>query len=284
MLWDAIFGIGDNLKFTYYIVVAMLIHIRDRLLSNDYTTCLTLLMRYPINVDVGLIVRHALYMCEPDKYQCPPNAFVYVISSMKQRQISAARVYQQRVPGSPRRVTTKQPTAVQKKPQSEDGVVDGFLLDDPNVLKMELNDAYSLMSVTRLKLLQYLSVLRKHIPGNQVDELHQTLDGIEELCSLLKPQHEYLLDDGMPVEAAFEADDDDFVSIKPERSFPIAKKVNTGAAYEMPNNKVSRAASHLLQKNRREVEMNLIRSSVLGCVDDGRYPQENPIAECFDSD
>jgi TBC1 domain family member 5 len=30
VIWDSIFGIGDGLKFTYYIVVAMLIHIRDR--------------------------------------------------------------------------------------------------------------------------------------------------------------------------------------------------------------------------------------------------------------
>ncbi|KAG5671197.1 hypothetical protein PVAND_001408 [Polypedilum vanderplanki] len=93
ILWDAIFGVGENLKFTYYIVVAMLIHIRDRLLSNDYTSCLTLLMRYPTNADVSLIIRHALYMCEPEKYQCPPNAFVYVINSMKQRQNYPTRIY-----------------------------------------------------------------------------------------------------------------------------------------------------------------------------------------------
>lgn len=30
LLWDAIFGCGEDLEFTYYIVVAMLIHVRDR--------------------------------------------------------------------------------------------------------------------------------------------------------------------------------------------------------------------------------------------------------------
>ena len=30
VLWDAIIGVGDNLKFTYYILVAMLIRIRDK--------------------------------------------------------------------------------------------------------------------------------------------------------------------------------------------------------------------------------------------------------------
>lgn len=30
VMWDAIIGVGDNLKFTYYILVAMLIRIRDK--------------------------------------------------------------------------------------------------------------------------------------------------------------------------------------------------------------------------------------------------------------
>jgi hypothetical protein len=30
ILWDAIFGVGEDLVFTYYIVVAMLIHVRDK--------------------------------------------------------------------------------------------------------------------------------------------------------------------------------------------------------------------------------------------------------------
>jgi hypothetical protein len=28
ILWDAIFGVGENLALTYFIVVAMLVHIR----------------------------------------------------------------------------------------------------------------------------------------------------------------------------------------------------------------------------------------------------------------
>lgn len=36
VLWDAIFGVGDDLILTYYIVVAMLIHVRDkRKLNNE---------------------------------------------------------------------------------------------------------------------------------------------------------------------------------------------------------------------------------------------------------
>ncbi|KAG5671198.1 hypothetical protein PVAND_001409 [Polypedilum vanderplanki] len=145
------------------------------------------------------------------------------------------------------------------------------------------------MAVSRLKLLQYLSILRKYIPGNQIDELHQTLDGIEELCSLLKPKNQHLFNDtsnALPVEVAFEADDDEVLNenavsasnslnATSQRTFPIAKRSNS-VTYEVPNVRVNRHTNHLLQKNRKEVEMDLIRSSVIGCVDLSQYPQENP--------
>ncbi|XP_055605777.1 TBC1 domain family member 5-like isoform X2 [Uranotaenia lowii] len=65
LLWDAIFGEGEQLELINFIVVAMLIRIRDKLIYSDYTTCLTFLMRYPTNVDVSLIIRHALHMKSP---------------------------------------------------------------------------------------------------------------------------------------------------------------------------------------------------------------------------
>lgn len=44
------------------------------------------------------------------------------------------------------------------------------------------------MTISRLKLIQYLAVFRKHIPGDSTHELHQTMDGIEEV-SLIKSNH-----------------------------------------------------------------------------------------------
>lgn len=41
ILWDAILGVGDDLEFTYYIVVAMLIHVRDKRESTKYLNCFT---------------------------------------------------------------------------------------------------------------------------------------------------------------------------------------------------------------------------------------------------
>lgn len=278
-----------------------------------------MLMRYPQNADVMLIVRHALYMKSPEKYQCPPNAFVYVVNSMKQRHkikqsptrtIPHSRIfppsslaamaianaeYRSRPATLPHRKSSdeiRQETAkvtvqqVKKTHVQDDGIVDGYSLDDPEVLKMELQDSYNIMAVSRIKLLQYLTVLRKHIPGNQVDEIHQTLDGIEELCSLLKPKHQYLFNIAAPVDPAFEADDEDTLegsamSISAPRSFPLSvKNLNKQTEpYEVPNNRVSKNTGQLLQRHKREVEMNVIRHSAVGCLDPSQYPQNDPVGE-----
>lgn len=286
-------------------------------ISSDYTSCLTLLMRYPQNADVMLIIRHALYMKSPEIYQCPPNAFVYVVNSMKQqhkfkqsptRAIPHSRIFppsslaamaianatdyhrkpanlqhqksSEEIRQETAKVTVQQ---VKKTHVQDDGIVDGYSLDDPEVLKMELQDSYNIMAVSRIKLLQYLTVLRKYIPGNQVDELHQTLDGLEELCSLLKPKHQYLFNVAAPVDPAFEADDDDTLegAMALPRSFPLSvKKPNKPTEpYEVPNNRVSKNASQLLQRNKREVEMDVIRHSAVGCLDPSQYPQNDPVGE-----
>lgn len=275
-------------------------------------------MRYPQNADVMLIIRHALYMKSPDKYQCPPNAFVYVVNSMKQqhkikqsptRTIPHSRIFppsslaamavvnavdyrskpaslqHQKSSDEIRQETAKVTVQQVKKTHvQDDGIVDGYSLDDPEVLKMELQDSYNIMAVSRIKLLQYLTVLRKYIPGNQVDELHQTLDGIEELCSLLKPKHQYLFNIAAPVDPAFEADDDDTLeggAMAMPRSFPLSvKKLKKETEpYEVPNNRVSKNASQMLQQNKKEVEMDVIRNSAVGCLDPSQYPQNDPVGE-----
>lgn len=281
-------------------------------------------MRYPQNADVMLIIRHALYMKSPDRYQCPPNAFVYVINSVKQNHkvkqsptrpstksekfphtkifpvsaigamaianaadIRAKQEMQRKASEEIRHETAKVTVQQVKKTHSkdDDGIVDGYLLDDPEVLKMELQDSYNIMAVSRIKLLQYVSTLRKYIPGNQVDEIHQTLDGIEELCSLLKPKHQYLFNVAAPVDPAFEADDEDFgddaaIALSP-RSFPLSvKKTNKQTEpYEVPNNRVSKNTSRLLSRNRKEVEMNVIRQSAVGFPNTSQYPKNDPVGE-----
>lgn len=53
------------------------------------------------------------------------------------------------------------------------------------VLKMQLQNALTVMTITRSKLIKYLAVFRKHIPGDSLHELHQTINGIEEVKSIL---------------------------------------------------------------------------------------------------
>lgn len=60
------------------------------------------------------------------------------------------------------------------------------LLQSSEVLKIQLQNAHTVMTITRLKLIQYLTVFRKHIPGDSTHELHQTMDGIEEVRQLFE--------------------------------------------------------------------------------------------------
>jgi len=46
---------------------------------------------------------------------------------------------------------------------------------------MELQHAHNIMTISRMKLLKYITVLRKHIPGNLIDDANQALDGMEEV-------------------------------------------------------------------------------------------------------
>lgn len=291
-------------------------------------------MRYPQNADVGLIIRHALYMKSPDIYQCPPNAFVYVINSMKQQhKMRHSLSTPSRQAAKPRPIPERRPAFSYTKifpvsavgamaianvadlrvseeirknamedlqretqeitvhqigkvgSQDNEGIVDGYFVDSPEVLKGELQESYNIMAVSRLKLLQYLTTLRKHIPGNRIDEYSQALDGIEELCSLLNPQRKNFFNAVAPVDAAVEADDEDFIEVEaamalPSRSIPVRVKSsnNQTEAYEVPNNRVGKNARRMLS-NRREVEMNVIPPSTIGSLDKTRYPQNDPVGE-----
>eukprot|EP00795_Rhopilema_esculentum_P014484 gene14484-5547_t len=59
-LWDAMFADGRTLDLADFVFIAMLMHIRNFLLKNDYTACLMQLMKYPASVDAKMILRKAL--------------------------------------------------------------------------------------------------------------------------------------------------------------------------------------------------------------------------------
>lgn len=70
-LWDTIFADSISLDLADYIFAAMLVAIRDRLLSSDNSQCLSLLMRYPEDVDVFYVVKLALHFRDHYKYPRP---------------------------------------------------------------------------------------------------------------------------------------------------------------------------------------------------------------------
>lgn len=61
-----------------------------------------------------------------------------------------------------------------------------LVLQSSDVLKIQLQNAHTVMTIARLKLIQYLAVFRKHIPGDSTHQLHQTMDGIEEVNIIQK--------------------------------------------------------------------------------------------------
>ncbi|CAL1537822.1 unnamed protein product [Lymnaea stagnalis] len=73
MLWDAIFGDGIGFDLVDYIFVAMLLYIKDVLLTSDYATCLTALMKYPPVSDVHYFVVKARWLREPNQQPRPPS-------------------------------------------------------------------------------------------------------------------------------------------------------------------------------------------------------------------
>lgn len=199
-------------------------------------------MKYPSDIEISSIIRHALHMKTPKKYERPLDAFLSVTQSplkvptttsplhtAKQASTTLPRNYKtmqpstssqlnhERVRASMARVnginSVSARAAIQIAAQNHNlgeqdpEIIDGYMENDPEVVGVALQHAHTIMSLSRKKLIQYLSVLRKNIPGNSVDEIHQALDGIEELCSLLKSRYNTPYRTPGPVEAALEADE-----------------------------------------------------------------------------
>ncbi|XP_064644321.1 TBC1 domain family member 5-like isoform X8 [Lineus longissimus] len=73
VIWDAIFADSIAFDLVDYIFVAMLLYIRDLLLTSDYPSCLGILMRYPAVGDVHYLIDKAMYLRDPNIHPRPPN-------------------------------------------------------------------------------------------------------------------------------------------------------------------------------------------------------------------
>ncbi|XP_058058984.1 TBC1 domain family member 5 isoform X2 [Anopheles bellator] len=345
LLWDAIFGESYDLGLINFVVVAMLIRIRDKLIYSDYTTCLSYLMRYPTNIDISLVIRHALHMKSPKLYERPIGAMVFLSSpkhqltqplqtairskatetnphkystlpTVHQRRAQLAVDHplqsrssqveeRQRTNSLPRNsasvrkatagelrqaacLATKK--AITKSAQTEmrdPTITDGYREDDPELLQIELQNTYNIMSVGRAKLLQYLTVLRRNMPqSNPHDEVQQSLEGIEEICSLLKPRYDTVFRVPAPIDAATEANEDPQQKVaqmyRPASANADCRRNSASqppTQYEIPEDRYSKIATKKLA-NRKEVEMNVFSNDCADQrrrMDDKDLPNANPL-------
>ncbi|XP_040585117.1 TBC1 domain family member 5 isoform X2 [Mesocricetus auratus] len=83
VVWDALFADGLSLSLVDYVFIAMLLYIRDALISSNYQTCLGLLMHYPLIGDIHSLILKALFLRDPKRnprpvtYQFRPNLDYY---------------------------------------------------------------------------------------------------------------------------------------------------------------------------------------------------------------
>uniref|UniRef100_A0A1B6DKW6 Rab-GAP TBC domain-containing protein n=1 Tax=Clastoptera arizonana TaxID=38151 RepID=A0A1B6DKW6_9HEMI len=198
VLWDAIFSEGTKFHLVNYIVVAMLKAIRHQLLSSDYTDCLTLLMHYPTIMDISYIIDTALHLKDPKAFSKPTMTPFPQFPSPSHPE---GRIIKEtnkppdkgkkplRIPNSTSQVnlrtkkTSKQTlgrNAQANMSVSDSLVIDGYRLDDPALVRGELQHAHAVMSLCRLKLAQYYSVLEKYISEDNIPA-QQALTGIHEV-------------------------------------------------------------------------------------------------------
>ncbi|KAM6224481.1 TBC1 domain family member 5 isoform 2-T2 [Rhynchocyon petersi] len=71
VVWDALFADGLRLGLVDYVFIAMLLYIRDALISSNYQTCLGLLMHYPPIGDVHSLILKALFLRDPKRNPRP---------------------------------------------------------------------------------------------------------------------------------------------------------------------------------------------------------------------
>ncbi|XP_051526365.1 TBC1 domain family member 5-like isoform X2 [Myxocyprinus asiaticus] len=73
VVWDALFADSITLDLVDYVFVAMLLYIRDALITSNFQTCLGLLMHYPPIGDIHSLLLKALFLRDPKNNPRPVN-------------------------------------------------------------------------------------------------------------------------------------------------------------------------------------------------------------------
>lgn len=220
-------------------------------------------MKYPANVDINFILKHALYMYFPKPL--PVNTWTSSdLVKYKTKQIKPSTVgprsRNNSLPDSSKPLLKKTPPSLSdlqlrqaKKMaqfnhlQSTTGangvVINGISENSKELMNLELRHAQDIIMITQHKLSQYLTTFRKHINRNHSEELTQAVEGIEELCALLDVKFSSTSDVlTAPVDAALEANEDklkerssSFVEPHPKVDDSKRNSESEKAKYEVPD-------------------------------------------------
>lgn len=195
-------------------------------------------MKYPSNVDINFILKHALYMYFPKPLPVNPTVpSGQVKYQKKQIQKPLPRSRNNSLPSessknpqhkkaflSDLQIQQAKKLARFNHLQSTTGangpVINGISENSNELMNLELRHAQDIIMITQHKLSQYLGTFRKHINRNHSEELNQAVEGIEELCALLDVKFSSTNDVlAAPVDAALEANEDK----KKERSSSLVE-------------------------------------------------------------
>ncbi|KAF7231904.1 hypothetical protein EG68_08465 [Paragonimus skrjabini miyazakii] len=84
-IWDCIFAVAENFAFVPCMYVAMLNHLSPQILNLPFSDCLSLLMRFPPDVDITRLIQNALHLYNPLVHPVPSDGIVKVRPSVKNR-------------------------------------------------------------------------------------------------------------------------------------------------------------------------------------------------------
>ncbi|XP_014254879.1 TBC1 domain family member 5 [Cimex lectularius] len=200
ILWDSIFAENENFGLVNYIVVSMLVSIRQTLLSEDYSACLKTLMTYPPTGDILCIIQYALHLKNPSQYSIPDKINFQFNPPVVDFTCANNHVNYRRPPIICTAIPKPQPP---KLPQnSRNTIEDGYALYDPELLLKELKEVQNTMTLCRAKLLQYHKILEQ-CASSPDPQIRQALTGILGLSVMLGkhiPKVHWL----QPVDQAYE--------------------------------------------------------------------------------
>lgn len=181
-------------------------------LTSDFVGAYECLMSVQDSIDVRKLIKYSLYLQDGQKYKRPEGVFVAVpprhihTSPDRQRRIQRSGTMPSRA--EPIRRSPKLPrgraNSLKRIPavntliradlsmsgsnSHELGISDGYLEDDPAVLKMNIEYLMNIMAISRLKLQQFANGLRENLPATNQKEVSHCLDGLEELCAFMEPR------------------------------------------------------------------------------------------------